>query len=382
MIVSRSLSTSEFGRFSAGLALASIMAPVACYGFSHALLVFYGRKDVDLDNWRAIAFKLSCIFALICAALISLYGIKVSPGISSLAIYLAFSVYPLGQAMFELKGSVYQIDAKYRLLAIWQMAPHFARLCLILVLVSADLMTRAWQASLCYAFIAIAITYVARSGQPVVELSSARSRVKELFSVSTPYGLASIFNLVYMQSAIVLVALLLGPDDAAHYSLAISIVAATYLLPTVIFQKYLLPKVHRAAGEGKAELRRIYQLGGRAMLACGVLVMLAIWLIADHFVYFAFGARYAATAEILYVLAPSIPLMYLAFSWGCILATERQIRRKVRVMGVVAAVSVALNFALILKFGITGGAYSAIICNFLLAAAYFLLCQTYFSNDE
>ena len=37
---------------------------------------------------------------------------------------------------------------------------------------------------------------------------------------------------------------MLGPEYSAKYNTAVVILTATYTVPTVVFQKYLLPKYH------------------------------------------------------------------------------------------------------------------------------------------
>lgn len=381
VVVSRTLDIKQFGHFSAALSLASIMAPIACYGFSQAILVFYGRGDSRLDEWRQMASRLSFIFGAVCAIFVFCYGTLQHPHPQYLALYLAFALYPLGQAMFELNGSVYQVQGRYRALAIWQALPHMVRFSLIVVLVWFGLMNKAWHAAICYTAVAVLMGAHVYWTNPHKGVRAMSVQARELTAVSTPYGLASLFNLIYMQSAVVLIASLVSVQAAGPYSLALSIVAATYLLPTTLFQKYLLPKVHRAAREGASELQRIYRLGTIAMLISGFLVAAGVWLLADTLVAGLFGPRYGETTAILRVLAISIPFMYLAFSSGCILATEHQIIKKVAVMGAVAVLSLCLNFSLLPAFGAIAGAYVAVLCNIVLAGAYFLLCRNYISRS-
>ncbi|MCY1363059.1 hypothetical protein D9M69_498030 [compost metagenome] len=166
-----------------------------------------------------------------------------------------------------------------------------------------------------------------------------------------------------------------GDGAAGVYNVAFTVMAAVYLLPSVIYQKFLLPKMHRWANSDRARFYKVYRQGNFAMLLLGVAAMLAIWLSAFWAIPLFFGKHYAEAVTLLNILAPCAPLMFLAFSFGGVLVTQENMRLKVKVMGGVALINVLMNLALIPTWGTKGVAISTVLSCLALMVAYFWCAQ-------
>src|SRR5690606_1126389 len=84
-----------------------------------------------------------------------------------------------------------------------------------------------------------------------------------------PFGLAGVFYLAYFQSGIILVSYILGDEAAAQYGVAITIMTAIYMFASLIYQKFLMPKIHRWANQDRVMLEEVSKNGIFLMLLLG-----------------------------------------------------------------------------------------------------------------
>lgn len=190
-----------------------------------------------------------------------------------------------------------------------------------------------------------------------------------------PFGLATIFHLVYFQSDIILLKYINGDEAAGVYNVAFTVMAAVYLFPSVIYQKFLLPKMHRWANHDRKRFYQVYRQGNIAMLVLGVVAMLAIWGTAFWAIPLLFGAEYRQSFVVINILAVCAPVVFVASSVGATLVTQEHMVRKVKYMGIVAVLNVVLNFTLIPGFGAVGAAVATVISNLVLLVIYYVAAQ-------
>ena len=207
--------------------------------------------------------------------------------------------------------------------------------------------------------------------------------VQAVVSQAWPFGLASLFHLIYYQSDIVLVKYITGSEAAGIYNVAFSVMVAVYLLPSVIFQKYLMPKIHRWANHDRQRFYQVYREGNIAMLILGLSAMLVVWMSAPWTILFLFGEQYKDAVPLLNILAVCAPILFVAISVGATLATQEHMKRKVKFMGITALLNIVLNIILIPHFGAVGAAITTVCSNLLLLTIYYTFAQkTVFGKES
>lgn len=386
MLLARTLGPSAFGDFSAQLALVNLIAPLAGAGVAQFWLLAFGREGFEALRWVKGSVRLSSGLSLVAVSfLLVLSAFQSRVEVSLFQGLLAFCL--LGLVSNEIVIAKLQLEERYVQLAFWNAFPHLLRFLVVAALTMAALSssTTALSVAFGYFVIALGMTYycltemrrMSQSGGfrlkghlTTSDCNLPDAEVKSVLSNSWPFGMASFFYFVYFQSDLVIVQRLAGSADAGHYNVALTILTAILIFPNVVYQKYLMPKIHRWANSDKERFYDVYRKGNVIMLAMGSAICVVGWISAPYLVPFFFGERYVDSIFSVQLLLLSVPLIFTASSAGATLVTSSHMRTKVVYMGVVALVSLMLNFLVVPRWGVVAAAWVKFSCNGLLLFLY------------
>lgn len=391
VILARELGPNNFGIFASAIAVVALLTPVAGFGVAQYWLKVFGEEGVLAKRWLKGSFQLIAISTSAILILIFLWSLIINKNSVLSFVYISLSIFLLSQIIIEFLSVRFQLEERYFLLALTQLVPHLLRLLLVLLIsLSAWVKITPESSSFVYFFVGAVILLMGRKS--FIEMIRGNIKLKghapvdeSIVATSTPpnrpsfyvvlgncwpFGLATFFYLIYYQSNIVILQVLVGNEAAGIYNVAFTVMAAVYLLPGVIYQKYLMPKIHRWANHDANKFHEVYKLGIKSMLILGIVAMLGIWMASFWAIPFLFGDAYAKSIDVINILALSAPIIFLAFNSGAALVTKENMLRKVKYMGLVAVINLALNLALIPNFGIIGSAFASLISNSILLYLY------------
>lgn len=386
LLLARALGPSAFGDFSAQFAIVNLIAPLAGAGVAQFWLLAFGREGFEALRWVKGSIRLSLGFSLIAVSfLLCLAVFQSQVEVSVFQGLLAF--YLFGLVSNEIVIAKLQLEERYLQLAFWNVLPHFLRFLIVVVLAMAALPSSATAISVALGYFVVALSmtlFCLKEMRRMKEAGSFRLKghstenncnlpdeeSKSVLSSSWPFGVAAFFYFVYFQSDLVIVQRLVGSADAGHYNVALTILTAILIFPNVVYQKYLLPKIHRWANTDKKRFYDVYRKGNVIMLAIGACICAVGWLLAPLLVPFFFGARYVDSIFPVQLLLLSVPLIFTASSAGSTLVTSSHMRTKVVYMGIVALASLCLNFILVPRWGVVAAAWVKFFCNGLLLFLY------------
>ncbi len=386
VLLARGLGSASFGIFFSALSTITLLAPLAGFGISQFWLKAFGAEGWAAVRWIKPSIKFVAVSTIILMLIIIFGAGTFSHDSESQHILMVLSFYILGQLSVELVSSKLQLEERYTKLALWQLLPHLLRFIIVLVATTVYIEYISVEVyALFYAAVAIVFFIFA-----LPELSAMKNGVLKLkghahnslggdrtnptaltaASESWPFGMAAFSYLIYFQSNIVLLKYMSGNQEAGIYSVAFTIMTAVYLLPSVIYQRFLTPKIHRWANHEPEKFYQVYRTGNWAMLVLGAAAMITIYISADWAVPLFFGEQYRASAGILKILSLSAPIIFVASSAGATLVTQQHMKIKVKYMMSVALINLVLNLLLIPKLHTTGAAIATVISNAILLAFY------------
>lgn len=400
VLLARKLGPDTFGMFAASLSTVTLIAPLAGFGIGQFWLKAFGQEGWLAMRWLPGSFKfISCSTVMVLLLLVCWASLG-PHDVNSRMILTILTCHVLGQCSVELVSSKLQLEERYLKLTLWQSIPHLSRLFVVFFLAYATTNLLSAQTVACaYAIVALVLFVIAFGlllrllhrkfelkghvfpEDPVVLTVTDIPGMLQVAAQSWPFGVAGLFYLIYFQSDIILLKYMKSADVAGVYNVAFTILTAVYMLPGAIYQKFLLPKIHRWAHHDRKKFFQIYRQGNTTMLILGLLAMLAIWLLAPWGINFLFGQKYHQAVGLLMVLAVSVPILFVASSVGSTLVTQTHMKSKVKCMGTVAGINIILNILLIPHYGAYGAAASTIISNIALLLIYFFYAEKIVFSD-
>ena len=396
VLLARKLGPSAFGVFAAALALVTLATPLAGFGVGGFWLRAFGQEGWRGMRWLRGSLKYVAVTtSLVLVTLMAWAGLG-PHDVGMRSLLLVLSMFVLGQMSIELVSAKLQLEERYFALAVWQFLPHFLRLMLVgvVIVVTGNLVTDQ-DIAMSYALVSVGVFVVGglllwRMYAGDFDLKGHGNErgtradpmpAKQVALQAWPFGLAGIFYLIYFQSDLILLKYIKGDEAAGIYNVAFVITAAVYILPSVVYQKFLMPKIHRWAQHDRQRFRQVYRAGNWVMLVLGLCAMLAIWLLSPWGVRILFGERYTGAVGALNILALAAPIRVVATSVGATLVTGSHMPRKVYLMGVTATVNISLNLVLVPGLGIRGAAMATVASELLLLALYILFATLFVMKD-
>lgn len=404
VVLARELTPSGYGVFAAALATITLLGPLAGFGVHGFWLKAFGAEGWGAVRWLTRSFRFVILSTTVTLLLLVAWAVF-GPHDESFR-WLLYWLLPVtvGYLFIELVSAKLQLEERYNSLALWRLMPQLACLLLVLLVVSGatgqvNLHTiAAVYSTVAFVMMIAGFVQLRAMAQGNFALkghlmpSDAENifqtkvtsivRVSDVARQTWPFALTGLFHLVYFQSAVILLKYLVSDQAAGIYYVAFTIMAAVYLLPTAIYQKYLLPKFHRWANYDRSRFLEVYQAGNGGMLLLGVFASGAILLLTPWVIPLLFGKVYQEAVSLLAILALCVPVRFLAISIGAALVTHEHIRLKVLYMGMTAVINVLLNILTIPVYGAQGAAVSTLLSEIMLLTLFLLAVRKYvFGSD-
>ena len=388
-VIARSLTVDDFGLFSSAYAAVGLLIPMAGFGIAQYWLKVFGQYGMAARVYISPALKLLAINFIFICFILFFWGYLERNDTEIIFIIIFLLVHVIGQVIVELLFSRYQLEENYSVIFYIQFIPQFLRFLAVIVLLNLlgdDF--RPKDAAFAYAiaallFIAIAMKPLSKfilGDFPLVGYKTSNAtlesvKVKAVLKESWPFAFAALFHLIYFQSDIIILKYIKGDEAAGYYSVAFMILTAVLIFPSVVYQKVLLPRLHRWAHDDRDKFHSVYKKGNFIMGVMGVLAMVLTWLLAPILIPLLFGEKYEYSVEILNITALSIPVLFVASSVGAVLVTKENMKIKVKVMFFVAILNLVLNIIFIPIYGELGAAVTTVISNFILLVGYYYVSE-------
>lgn len=390
VILARQLGPNKFGIFSSALSTVTMFTLLVSFGIPQLWLKIFGKEGINGVRWFSSSIRLILIFSCIVSLIIGIWSLYGPHDEQTKSILFILISYMIGQVVIELVSSKLQLEEKYIRLALWQLLPNLIRLILVILLkyFFYEQIDGIKIASIyCFTsalFILLGVYQLNQMPKRSFELQGhkvqyneelVKPKIRELLSQTWPFGVSTIFAFIYVQSDIILVNYISGDSEAGFYRVSFIILTAIYLFPTVLYQKFLLPKFHRWSNHDRKKFYTAYKNGNIVMLISGTIAMFIIWATSSWIIPLVFGKNYFNSISLTNIVALTIPMYFLAYSAGAVLVTQSHMKLKVKIMGGVALINLGLNIILIPLYNAHGAAITTVISNLILLIFYYLSAE-------
>ncbi|MQZ32253.1 oligosaccharide flippase family protein [Acinetobacter haemolyticus] len=371
IILARNLSVVEYGIFNTQITLLNFLSPCIGLGLSAYWLKIYGENQESAKEWMPVSLKLILVTSILIAIFIIVNALIVES--LSFWILLVLIFYCFGQSVVELVGSKFQTEYDYNNFTFSQATPHIIRLILVIGLV---LLNQQNLNNFILVYSTVGLIIILFWGpklysfllQKPKKSKLVKKNLLELTYNTFPFWMAGFLYLTYMQSSILILSYISGPEKTGYYSSAFVILSAIYLLPSVLYQKLLLPKLHNWAYHDKGKLLKIYALGNKLMIVLGLIFSLFLYLSSESIVLTLYGENYRQTIDVLKILCLAIPFKFISSSVGAFLSTRGFMSSKVRVMIIVSIFNVMMSFILISFYSLKGAIIVSVLTEIIMMA--------------
>lgn len=359
-----------------------MLGPLAGFGISTFWLKVFGLEGWQGKRWLIPSLRFVWISSLIACILFYFYSrTNITSGEKALVLWLLPLIFAF--VIIELVTARLQLEERYTALSLWQIVPQVGRL--IIALLAIFLSGGLYQIGAGFFILALVIISIglpfiigmvkgnmvlAGHGRSFAEAVVVSPTMLDVFQEAWPFAIAGFSFLIYFQSDLILLKWMQGAEAAGQYNAAYTIMVAVYMLPGVVYQKYLLSKQHRWAEHDRERFIAVYRFGCGVMLTSGLIVMAVLLASSSWAVPIVFGDAYNEAGRILLLLSICVPVHFLATSVGGTLVTHDHMRHKVRYMGIAALANVILNLFLIPAFSYYGAAAATVISEGLILAIY------------
>jgi len=385
-LLGKNYGPNEFGEFTSSLSIVSLFVLVAGFGVSKFWLKIFGESGWNSLIWIKPSLVFISITTTISFILLFTWSFFGNHSVNTKLILQILSLFLVSQILVELVSSKFQLEERYQRLAIWQFTPNLLRLLVIgSIIIFIKPIPSIIYIAFVFSIVSIFIIILSviellkinfrdlqlKGHTKSIEEVNTNTSLKTIFNETVPFGIGAIFAFIYVQVDVIMLKYMVSSTEAGIYFAAYTILAAIYTIPNVLFNKFLLPKIHRWAVNDRKKFRETYVKGNFLMLAMGILTFLFLFFSSKYIITFVFGVDFNDSINLLKILAFTLPFFLMAYSTSATLVTQNHMIKKAFIMFLVALFNVILNFLLIPNFGSIGAAIATIASNALLLSLYF-----------
>jgi O-antigen/teichoic acid export membrane protein len=192
-----------------------------------------------------------------------------------------------------------------------------------------------------------------------------RGSLAPLIRMAAPFALAAVFARVYSYSDSLLLSRIAGDEAVGWYSIPYKITYAFQFVPLALIAA-VYPRFSEQYAANRNELARLLEWCIKYLLIVVAPIAVGIFLLAETIVLTVYTPEYLPSVRPLRILIISLIFSYMSFPVGAFLnACDRQ-KIQTAIVGIVMALNIILNLALIPRLGVAGAAFSACAGNVLL----------------
>ncbi len=375
-ILTRGLTTTEFGDFTIGLTFLQFFGIIVDFGLTLSLVVMISEPGADHKRIVGNIFSMRMISGLIVFGLapIIVLAFPYSSSVRDVVFLGAFGYLCMSGA--TLLVGIFQRHAVMWRAAVAELLNRVVLLGLIMLVLSSGLGLQSIIAATVLSNILwlIATIFLAHRYTPIT-LRFDRDVWKEAIHRSWPIAISIIFNLIYLKGDILFLSIFRESADVAIYGVAYKVIDVLTALP-VMFMGLLLPSLVATWSENNKELFRTQMKHAFDIFAI-VTIPLAVGaqIVGTPLVELIAGDKYTASGPLLQFLILALVAVFFSSLYGhAIVAVNKQ---KPMIWGYAATAVIAIigYLTLIPLYGAWGAATVTLVSEILIAVICYMVVR-------
>jgi O-antigen/teichoic acid export membrane protein len=372
LVVTRTVSSADFGRFSLVVGLLILGGFLADAGTTPALVRLSSREPGDagllLGGTLLVSVGLGLLaWGLVVGVAAAVYGdpVSVDTAIAGASLPLTAAT----TSMFGVLDGIGRISAR----AWASLAQPLVGVGLgaVVVATTDDIRSAMWMLAFAAAVSAtVAAATVRRAPVVVPGLRPDPVAIRRVFRVALSFAVLSGLGSLSSRFDVLLLGAWSGRSDAASYDVALRATEAVWSLHAVVTAPMLF-LLSRRLGQGDVPgAQRAYVLAIRLSYAVGGLASALLLTFHDQAVDLLGAADYPDAATALAILGGSLWLTLVALVQGVLILAGDHVRRGITVAAAVTAATVVMDLVLIGAYGTVGAAWAGAATSALTVVAF------------
>lgn len=193
-----------------------------------------------------------------------------------------------------------------------------------------------------------------------------------LGKIAIPFALAAVFARIYSYADTIILSKLASEEAVGWYSIPYKISNSFQFLPLALVAA-IYPKFSQFYDENKDKLANLFEKSLKYIFLLVFPIAVGIFVLGKDIILTIYTDEYLNSVLPLKILMGSLIFSFISFPIGSFLNACDKQKTQTAIVGVVMVVNIVLNFLLIPGYGVVGAAISALVGNFLLAAAGYVV---------
>ena len=193
---------------------------------------------------------------------------------------------------------------------------------------------------------------------------------KKLLKASIPYGAALVILHLYLRSGIFMLSLMRTTAEVGIYGAVFKVYELVMAVPG-FFNNSVFPVLVRRLKKGTADANAMVQKVFDALVAGGAGVAAGGIVLAPQIMQIVGGQEFVSGAGALQIVLVAILLSFAIFTFSTIFVAMGHQSMVLKVASLGLVLNVALNLALIPRYGIEGSAMATVISEAIVFASYY-----------
>ena len=188
---------------------------------------------------------------------------------------------------------------------------------------------------------------------------------KATIKQALPFGLTSIFIMIYYYISSVMLSVMQGDEAVGWYNAAYRLLLVPVVIPAV-FNSAIFPVMSQLSVTSRSSLAFTFRRYFKYMVLLSVPIAVGTSLLSGRFILRLFGEDYAPAAVALQILIWSVIFIFLSGVFGRLIESLNRQVLGTKICAVGAALNVVLNLFLIPKYGYIAASIATVVTEFVV----------------
>jgi O-antigen/teichoic acid export membrane protein len=190
------------------------------------------------------------------------------------------------------------------------------------------------------------------------------SLCKMMLLASWPFLLSAVVDVIAFRVDMVMLSMMKDDVTVGYYSAAYRFMEFLLFIPATFMGAVypVLSNYHLSAPES---LKRAYERSFRYLAIAGVPLAVGITILAGRIIHLIFKSGYSESVMALKVLSWTIPLIFVTFMYGTVLASINRQSLALKINVISMAANILMNLLLIPKYSLIGSSVATVLTSLL-----------------